>query len=274
MYKIYFILLLFFSSTVYSHEKRTIFFTPLPMEQTKDTVETFLPLINYLKNDLSINIKFNNKKNYKDIIKGFENKTIDMAFLGPLPYVILKNKYPHIKPIVSFKQKNGSTRYRCVLSKFITDNINKSKPVKIALTQPLSTCGYFMSKILLKKTYNINLKNQYYNYTMSHTNALMGALKGKYDLAGSTEMVAEKFKTVGMQIVAKSIPLPGFCMVVNTKTLSKKEINNITKSLLKISTSKFKTWGGKIKYGVLKTDKNAYNDLKINYIIPQKGNML
>ena len=262
------------SLTLYSKESRVIYFTPLPMKSMKKNVKDFLPIIKSLEKDLSIDIKFNNKTNYADILRGFEDKTIDMAFLGPLPYAVLKSEYPHIKPIVTFKQKDGSTGYRCVLSKFENDIIDTSKPLKVALTQPLSTCGYFMSKKLLKQKYSLNLKDQYYDYTMSHTNAVMGVLKGEFDLAGSTEMVANKFKSLGIKIVAKSSLLPGFCIVVNTKTLSKDEIESITNSLLKITDAEFKKWGSKTKYGLEKADINLYKTLKIRYTIPQKGNML
>ena len=266
--------ILLLSSNLYSKSNRVIYFTPLPMKKTKKNVKDFLPLVDFLKKSIGIEIKFNNKNDYADILKGFENQTIDMAFLGPLPYAVLKSQYPYIKPIVSFKQKNGSIHYRCVLSKFAKDTIDTSKPLKIALTQPLSTCGYFMSKKLLKETYNVKLKNQYYKYTMSHTNAILGALKGEFDLAGSTEMIANKFKSLGMQIVAKSELLPGFSIVVNTKTLSKKEIQQITNSLLKISDVEFKQWGGETKYGLKKANINLYNNLKLDYKIPKKGNML
>jgi len=271
---VHFILsILLLTSTLYSKEGGVIFFTPLPMKKTKKNVKDFLPLINFLKKDLKIEIKFQNKANYADILKGFEDKTIDMAFLGPLPYAVLKSRYPFIKPIVSFKQKDGSINYRCVLSKFKKDTIDTSKPIKVALTQPLSTCGYFMSEKLLKKRYDLELKNQYYDYTMSHINAVMGVLKGQFDLAGSTEMIANKFDSLGIEIVAKSELLPGFSIVVNTKTLSKSEIENITNSLLKISDKKFKKWGGKTKYGLKKADINLYKKLHINYTIPNKGNM-
>jgi phosphonate transport system substrate-binding protein len=92
--------------------KDIIYFTPLPMNKTKKNVKEFLPLIDFLKKDIGIEIKFNNKNDYADILKGFEDQTIDMAFLGPLPYAVLKSQYPYIKPIVSFKQKNGSIHYR------------------------------------------------------------------------------------------------------------------------------------------------------------------
>ena len=267
------VVLIFLITLLYAHEKGVVYFTPLPMKKAKKNIEDFLPLAEYLQEHLNIKIVFNYKSDYADILNGFKNQSIDMAFLGPLPYAILKSEYPYIKPIVSVKQKDGSVHYRCVLSKFAEDIIDKTKPLKVALTQPLSTCGYFMSKKLLKDKLNLDLKNQKYKYTMSHTNAVTGVLKGEFDLAGSTENIANKYKTLGMQIIAKSKPLPGFSIVVNTKTLSHEEINSLKNSLLGISQDDFKLWGGKIRYGLSEADEPSYRELKIGYKIPEKGNM-
>jgi phosphonate transport system substrate-binding protein len=266
-------LVMLMSFSLLASDKRVLFFSPLPMKKTKKNIEEFIPLINYMQDKLSINIEFNYKSDYADILKGFKDQSIDMALLGPLPYAILKSEYPDVKPIVSFKQKNGLVYYRCVLSKFALDVIDTSKPLKIALTQPLSTCGYFMSKKLLSQEFSLELKNQYYDYTMSHTNAVINVLEGKFDLAGSTETIAKKHESLGIVIVAKSDPLPGFSIVVNTKTLSKKEIKSLTDAFLNISSSQFKQWGGKTQYGVSQADEKSYEQLKLHYSIPKKGNM-
>ncbi len=268
-----FLILILLSISLLSNEKKIIYFTPLPMKKTKKDIEDFLPLTNYLQDNLHVSIKYNYKADYADILKGFKNQTIDMAFLGPLPYAILKSEYPYIKPIVSFKQKNGSVHYRCVLSKFSEDIIDTKKPLKIALTQPLSTCGYFMSEKLLKDKFNIELKKQKYKYTMSHTNAVSGALKGEFDIAGSTENIAKKYENLGMIIIAKSDFLPGFSIVVNTKTLTENQINKITKLLLDIPKQDFKQCGSKLKYGLKKADIASYENIKIDDAIPMIGNM-
>ncbi len=266
-------IVLVLSLSLMAAEGRTLFFTPLPMKKTKKNIEEFIPLMESLEKELSVVIKFNYKSDYADILKGFEDESIDMAFLGPLPYAILKAKYPYVKPIVSFKQKDGSVHYRCVLSKFIEDELDLSQPLKIALTQPLSTCGYFMSEKLLKKEFSLELKEQYFDYTMSHTNAVTAVLEGRFDLAGSTETIAKKFETLGMIIVAKSDWLPGFSIVVNTKTLSAKEIEALRDSFLSISQQEFKQWGGKTQYGLSEADEKSYEQLHIDYHIPGKGNM-
>jgi phosphonate transport system substrate-binding protein len=268
-----FLLLFVMSVSLFSQQIKTIQFTPLPTKKAKTNIEDFLPLAYYLQKALSIKIEFNYKYDYADILKGFEDQSIDITVLGPLPYKVLEAKYPYLQPIVAFKQKDGSVHYRCVLSKFSQDILDFSKPLKIALTQPLSTCGYYMSSKLLKKRYKIELKDQYYDYTMSHTNAVTGALKGEFNLAGSTEYIAQKYKSLGMEIIAKSELLAGFTIVVNTKTLSKQMIEELTQTILNISDTNLKKWGGKTKYGFSKINKDFYKDFKIDFKIPTKGNM-
>jgi phosphonate transport system substrate-binding protein len=270
--KVFLILfLMVISTSVWS--KDTIYFAPLPMKKAKKIVQDLLPLVEYLQEKLSVEIKFNYKSDYGDILKGFENNTIDIAVLGPLPYVILKSHYSYVEPIVLFKQKNGSTHYRCVLSKFVEDDINVSKPIKIALTQPLSTCGYYMSKKLLKKRYNIDIKDQYYKYTMSHTNAMTGALKGEFDIAGASEFIAQKYESLGMETVAQSELLPGFSIVVNTTTLSADMIQRLRDALLSIPPSSLKAWGGKSRYGLSRANAHLYDSIKVDFDIPKKGNL-
>ena len=168
-----FVMILSFQSLL-ATESKTIYFTPLPMKNEKKIIEEFLPLIDYMQERLSLKIKFNYKKDYNNILKGFMDGSIDIAYLGPLPYAILKSKYPYVKPIVSFKRKNGNTSYRCAISKFSRDKFDPKKPIKVALTQSLSTCGYYSTQKLLKEKYGIILQNQKYDYTMSHTNGING----------------------------------------------------------------------------------------------------
>ncbi|MEA1918622.1 MAG: PhnD/SsuA/transferrin family substrate-binding protein [Campylobacterota bacterium] len=267
------ILLLFLSSVIFADQKRILSFTPLPMKDQEKTIEEFLPLINYLESELGNTITYNYKRDYKDILEGFENQNIDIAYLGPLPFAILKSQYPHVKPIISLRQKNGKVYYRCVISKFADDDIPKERPLKVALTQPLSTCGYYMTQKLVHEHLEKELASQHYHYTMSHTNALTEVLKGHYDIAGASEEIGEKFTSLGMQILTKSTKLPGFALVVNTETLSSTEIEAIKRAILNIPQEVYSRWGSKLRYGFESTDTTLYESIDIDQKIPKKGNM-
>ncbi|WP_373001622.1 PhnD/SsuA/transferrin family substrate-binding protein [Sulfurimonas sp.] len=261
------------STTLFSNEKRVIKFAPLPTKKASKNIEDFLPMNSYLKEKLSIDIKYVYKQDYQDILNGFKDGTIDMAYLGPLPFISLQKEYMFVKPIITFKQKSGSSKYRCVLAKFKNDKFDKEKQIKVALTQPLSTCGYLMTNLLLKENFNIELKEQKYDYTMSHTNALISVVKGEFLIAGAKDSIAKKYESLGMEIIAQSRLLPGFSLVVNTQTLSKEQIKEIEDALLGLPQETYKSWKGITKNGIEKANIDDYNELNVNFHIPKKGNM-
>lgn len=262
-----------FSRTLFAEQQKTLYFAPLPMKNEKKVIEEFFPLIEYMEKSLALKIKFNYKKDYNDILKGFMDGSIDMAYLGPLPYVVLKSEYSYIKPIVFFNQKNGTTSYRCAISKFSLDKFDPKKPFKVALTQPLSTCGYYITHKLLKEKFGILLENEKYDYKMSHTNALTSVMREEFLLAGSSLEIAKKFESLGMEVIAQSELLPAFAMVINTKTVSAQEIKKIRETLLSIPPSNYKKMGVRVEYGLSPVDETLYKSIDIKQEIPLRGNL-
>lgn len=262
-----------FTSVVGADDKPTINFAPLPTREATNNIKEFLSMTYYLENKLSIDFNYIYKNDYNDILAGFENQSIDLAYLGPLPLITLINKYPYVEPLVAFKNKNGTSRYRCVLAKFKNDSFDIDKPIKVALTQPLSTCGYYMTSILLQDKFGIDLKQQQYHYTMSHTNALLAVLQGEFLIAGAKDSIAGQFESLGMEIIAQSGELPGFSLVANKKTLSAKQIEAIRSSLLSIPQETIKSWEGFMSHGMTKASIKDYATFNINFDIPQQGNI-
>lgn len=263
----------FFAYAVSANDTSTINFAPLPTKKADKNIKDFLSMNSYLEDKLSLKFNYIYKKDYSDILQGFKNQTIDLAYLGPLPLLLLNKQYQHAEPIVAFKSKNGSSKYRCVLAKFKKDTFIKDWRIKVALTQPLSTCGFLMTSKLLKEQYNVDLNEQQYHYTMSHTNALLAVMKGEFLLAGAKDSIAEKFKSLGMEIIAQSELLPGFSLVANKKTLSAKQINAIRDSLLTVSQETRRRWKGNGSYGMVGTNIKDYDSLDISLDIPQQGNI-
>jgi len=269
-----FVILSLLCFMVGAHAKDTINFAPLPMKNATKNIQDFVPINSYLKQKLNININYVYKNNYQDILDSFVNGDIDIAYLGPLPLVSLHQKYPYLKPIITFNQKNGSEKYRCVLTKFKKDKFDITKKFKVALTQPLSTCGYFMTQKLLKDNFGIELKNQYYDYTMSHSNAILGSLSGEFLIAGAKDSIAKKYNSIGIEIIAQSEYLPGFTLVANTKTLTFKQITQIQDILLDIPSKVYKSWKGISSKGFVKASINDYDVIDVDFKkIPLKGNM-
>lgn len=262
------------SLSLFGQNKTTLVFSPLPLTSASKNIQEFLPLTSYLEKKLDLSIKYTHQRNYQDIINGFKSGTIDIAYVGPLPFIALQKEYPQIKPIITINKNNGSSQYRCVLTKFKHDHIDTTMPIKVALTQPLSTCGYYMTQKLLKNNLSLDLKEQKYSYQMSHSDAILSVLEGTHILAGAKDSIVNKHKTLGMEVIAKSDPLPGFVLIVNTQTLSLKQISALENTILNIEKEDYKKWKGIFSNGFSIPNIKEYKNFKIDFNdIPLEGNM-
>ncbi len=269
-----FILLVLNSSLLYAKEK-IVRLAPLPMANAVETTKIFLPFINYLEKQTGLRFEIIWHKNYQDIINGLKQNKIDLAYLGPLPYVVLKSRSSHVKPLVGFYEKNGQKGYRCVLIASRLDKIPKNlKHKTLALTQPSSTCGYFLTKGLLKKR-GANIDNMRFRYEKKHTKVVDAVLQGRYLLGGVKDSIAQKYEPLGLYILEKSKQIPSFTLVANTKTLDKKSIKLLKNTLLSTPKEEYSLWGDKISNGMFEAKQKDFKHILKAYKsmnIPQKGN--
>jgi len=274
MNRLFILLFLSIVTFTYAQEKKVLYFSPLPTKSSSQVLKDFLPLVSYLEKKLHLKIEFKYEKNYKDILEGIKKGSIDLAYLGPLPYISLKKEYESVEPLIVFREKNKKHNYRCVLAKFKEDKFLKNEQIKVALTQPLSTCGYFMTSILLKRDFNIDLSKQKYDYKMTHEDALLSVLKNESLIAGAKDSIAHKFESLGFEIIAKSQVLPGFTLVANSKTLSNELVHEIKGTILSISKQEYSKWNAKGAYGFDEVTSNSYKNLSVDMnTIPKVGNL-
>ena len=267
------LILSFFSSL---SAKDILVFAPLPMENRKTIFTQFLPMVKYLEKNLNKKITIDYNENYVNMLKKIKQGKIDIAYLGPLPYIELKKNYPAVLPLVHFNSSDGNQFYTCSIVTLI-NNYTKIKNIinkKIALTQPLSTCGYLSVDALLQKSKN-SLDNNKYRYIGRHDKVALNIIRGKYDFGGVKSSIAKKYSNLGLKEIAKTSPLPNFVLIGNKATLSKKTLQDIQKIMKNVKKEEFQLWGKNISYGCSEAKDKDYNNLrklKNNIQIPIKGN--
>lgn len=256
---------------------KPIIFAPLPQSNTQKVFEDFNPMILYLEKMLNEHIEFRYEKQYDDIIEQFKANKIDIAYFGPLPFVALQKKFPSALPIITFNESDGKSGYHCVLVKFAKDTVHfqENPRTKVALTQPLSTCGYTKTKLLLKERYNQDLSKMLYRYVGKHDEVALSVIRGEFLLGGMRESIAQEYTSLGLEIIATSPLLPGFSLVVNTQTLSPEQIEAIKKALLSAPKEVYETWGKELSYGMNEPNHKLFNLLSaeiLEFEVPQMGN--
>lgn len=256
---------------------RPLVFAPLPLHDTQKAFETFSPIVQSLESALHETITFHYEKKYDDIIALFASNKIDIAYFGPLPFSALTKQSPFAKPLVTFHEEDGSPGYRCVVVKFATTEINTHDPhtLKIALTQPLSTCGYTKTKVLLEQKFGLSLDKLRYRYLEHHDAVALNVVRGTFDLGGMKESIAKEHVSLGLDIIATSSLLPGFTLVVNTQTLTSQQIETIKQTLLTTPKEVYSNWGKEVSHGMSEAHKELFEMIESSnkeFYIPTQGN--
>ncbi len=225
----------------------TIRFTPLPMETVAKTYEIFTPFTKFLEQKIGKKVEIVYIAKNAEIMEALKEGKIDIAHLGPLPYVKLHEAYKDMLPIIQFLEKDGSPLYTCTLfrRKNSTLDYTKAKDLSFALTFKYSTCGYASVEELLRE-HGTSLLNNSFHYSFSHYRAIADVVNGDYDFGTVKTSIYEQFKYLDIEPVAEGKPNPELMLVANTKTLTSNEIESIQKSILESTPEERKSWVEKI----------------------------
>jgi phosphonate transport system substrate-binding protein len=251
-------------------------FAPLPMESPETVASQWKPLLGHLEKSLGVTLHIDYSTDYQEILDKFATGRLDLAYLGPLPYLRLKDRFPAAQPLVIFREKNGKSVYTCALIAPAESELRTGqlKGRKIALTQPLSTCGYFSVEGLLQQA-GSSLQDNHFRYLGQHDEVALAVARGEFSAGGLKTDIARKYDRLGLVILAETAPLPGLALVANGDTLSPERIAQIRQVLLDADPTVRKYWGDNIRSGVIPARDEDYagvRQLPYKANIPERSN--
>jgi len=254
----------------------TLKFAPLPMESPETVAGQWKPLLEYLKKSVGIELVIDYSTSNDEILGKFEAGKLDLAYLGPLPYLRLKDRFPPARPLVIFHEADGRPSYTCALVVAADSDLRPEQLTgrKIALTQPLSTCGFFSISGLLQQV-GIRLEEARYRYLGPHDAVALAVAGGEFDAGGLKSAIARKYTSLGLRIIAETAPLPGLALVANGARVSEERMEAIRRALLAADETVRKTWGDNIRHGLsAAVDEDYAGARKLPYRdpIPTQGN--
>ncbi|KIM10896.1 MAG: hypothetical protein KU38_06980 [Sulfurovum sp. FS08-3] len=261
---------IFLVCTAMAQTPQMVRFAPLPMVKSQKLLEQYLPMLGYLESKIDVKFEIIYTQNYADLIDKLGNGIVDIALLGPLPYVEATHRYPHIKPLVRFLDEKGNHSYTCSLFALKTHNttLNNLRNASFALTQKYSTCGFLATQKILYD-HNSSLQNNQYIFADSHTNAILQVILGNAQLGSAKSSIVEQYKHFDLQILATSQPFAGFLLVYQAQTLPIGVINAIKEELLALKPLSnpshahiTQTWGNNLRYGVVPANDSHYDDIR------------
>ena len=253
-----------------------LIFAPLPMESPETVVGQWKPLLGYLERKLGIQLRIDYSQSYEEILEKFRAGKLDLAYLGPLPYVVLKEKFPAALPVVHFNEANGQSAYTCSIVALTesTLRVGDLRNRKIALTQPLSTCGFFAADSLLRQA-GTDLEANRYRYLNAHDAVALAVVRGDYDSGVLKTAIGRKYAHLGLTTLAETAPLPSFGLVANGARLSVETMERLRAALLGADAAVRAGWGDNIRHGAVPAadaDYDPMRKLRGQRQIPVKGN--
>lgn len=240
-----------------------VYFAPLPMSNAKlnlvksqlitQSIETTLerPTIPKLYNS------------YQELLDAFLAGKVDFVELGPLTYLALSERTEDLFPLVSVNQTAEQKQYQCVLAAPI-DGIEQLSQLKetdanrVALTRPLSTCGWLLTEHLLKQ-HDIQLSSLPYQFLGTHQEVALALIRKEYAVGGLASFVAQRYAPLGLKILETSPPMPQMIIVGNPKTMSQKELQKVQKALLEAPANQ--GWGIGA-HGFSRLSESLFEELK------------
>jgi len=247
-------------------------FAPLPLEDRKVIHEQFQGLASYLGEAVGLEVEMVYLNDYSEILARFRQQEIDLAYLGPLPYAILRRDFADAEPLVCFRDVTGAASYTCSLvayggSGLTTDDLQGKH---IGLTQPYSTCGYLaVSEMLAEAGSSLEADANSYEYAGSHSSAALGVVQGRYDLAGVKTAIAQRYEHLDLQILSTSRAFPGFTLVANTRTVTAPIIGRLRKALLELDPRTDEqagllvaSWGIHLRQGAVPPESCDYGGIE------------
>jgi len=195
----------------------------LPDEDAASVIKQHEKFKQYLAQQLNMNIELVVTSDYSSMIEAVRNKRVDLAYFGPLSYVLAKSRAA-IEPFAA-KTKGGSTTYQAVIIKNTGKAINLLNDLSgadIAFGDPASTSSHLIPKAMLADVGLVAGKNYQEHFVGSHDAVAIAVQHGNAAAGGLSKPIFESLLARGIidenrvKVIAESKPFPQYPWVMQS----------------------------------------------------------
>lgn len=189
----------------------------LPDENASTVIKNNRPLELYLEKELGKKIELIVTTDYSSMIEAMRHGRIDLAYFGPLSYVLAKQK-SEIEPFVALKQK-GSMTYQSVLIVNTAAGINSIADIAnkdVAYGDKASTSSHLIPKSMLAEKGLMAGEQYREHFVGSHDAVALAVQNGHAQAGGLSKPIFETLVQRGMidgkkvKVLAESKPFPQY----------------------------------------------------------------
>ncbi|MGF1609634.1 MAG: phosphate/phosphite/phosphonate ABC transporter substrate-binding protein [Kiloniellales bacterium] len=168
-------------------------FSIIPTEETIQELTLYKPVIELLSKNTGKKIEFYMPTSYASVVEAMIGGWVDVGVHGPNSYVLAHEKDPSIEVFATYAKRPGYLQeegpgYRAALitrkdSQF--DSVESLRGTTIALTDPASTSGNLIPRVLFRKEVGTELEDYFSKvvYTGEHDKSTIAVHENKVDAA-------------------------------------------------------------------------------------------
>jgi len=209
-----------------------------PYLPATELTKRFAPLATYLSEKLNRTVSIRVQQNYLAHQNLVGRDQADIAYLGPVSYIRIKDKYGP-QTLLAKLEVNGDTFYYGMIIARKDSGINALTDLagkSFAFGDPESTMSHIVPRGMLRNAGITTASLQRYDFLYTHHNVALAVLGGYFDAGGVKEEVFNEFEKKGLKMVAKSPPIPEHLFVARS-TLPQELVAQIRFHLINICKS-------------------------------------
>lgn len=192
----------------------------LPAENNEEMVKRFEPMRAYLEKKLGEKVKVFTATDYTGVIEAMRKKRVDVAWFGPLSYLLAEQEAGAEAFAVGIRAGSNSPTYKSIIVTRCGSGIRTLKDLKgksVAFVDPASTSGGLVPTYMVKQATGVMPQDYFgkFTYAGSHDAAELAVKNGTVDAAADADVTYDRMLSKGLIsretncIIAESAPLPG-----------------------------------------------------------------
>ncbi|MBW2645302.1 MAG: phosphate/phosphite/phosphonate ABC transporter substrate-binding protein [Deltaproteobacteria bacterium] len=234
-------LILFPTNGISAQEKieRPLVLGVHPYLPATDLIKRFTPLAKEIESKVKRPVRISIAKDYKEHIRRIGRDDLDIAYMGPISYVEMVNRFG-TKPLLSRHELNGRPTFQgCIFVGKDSDikSMKDLKRKKFVFGSLESTMSYIVPYYMLINE-GVRLDDlREHAFLGSHNNVALSVLIGDFDAGAVKEEVFNLYEKRGLKLLARSPAISEHIFVASNK-LDAALVDEIRKALQGIKGEK------------------------------------
>lgn len=218
--------------------QKTFILAVHPYLPKNEIISRFKPLADYIARSIGRPIEVRVGRDYEEHIDAIGTDNVDIAYMGPVPYVKLVAKYGN-KPLLARQVIAGQPFLKgeiIVRQDSPLQSLSELKGKRFIFTDPDSTMGSVLPQKMLAKSGVTLASLGGYKFVEGHDNVALAVLAGDFDAGAIKEETFQQYEAKGLRALVHLPPVYDHVFVTSAK-LPAELVDTLRSLLLKLNDS-------------------------------------